>query len=74
MEESLNMFFVKVGAYDEVSSLSSEKLSRSLHEQLKEAKDHLQDVQAKTSEEASKIQSTMDELEDIEKDIVALKG
>ncbi|KAL0439609.1 UNVERIFIED_CONTAM: hypothetical protein Slati_2443900 [Sesamum latifolium] len=40
----------------------------------KEAKDRLQDVQAKASEEASEIQSTMDELEHIEKEIMALKG
>ncbi|KAL0378910.1 UNVERIFIED_CONTAM: hypothetical protein Sradi_3196500 [Sesamum radiatum] len=46
-----------------------------LHEQhLKEAKDRLQDVQAKASEGASKVQSIMDELEHIEKEIVALKG
>ncbi|KAL0295324.1 UNVERIFIED_CONTAM: hypothetical protein Sradi_6841600 [Sesamum radiatum] len=62
-------------AYDEARSLSFEKLSRSLHEQqLKEAKACLQDVQAKASEEASKVQSAMDELEHIEKEIVALKG
>ncbi|KAL0293463.1 UNVERIFIED_CONTAM: hypothetical protein Scaly_3141300 [Sesamum calycinum] len=74
-EESLNTFFVKVGAYDEARSLSSEKLSRSLHEQqLKEVKAHLQDVQAKASEKVSEVQSTMDELEHIEKEIVALKG
>ncbi|KAL0411541.1 UNVERIFIED_CONTAM: hypothetical protein Slati_3743800 [Sesamum latifolium] len=65
----------EVGAYDEVKSLSSEKLSRNLQEQhLKEAKACLQDVQAKASEEASKVQYTMDELEHIEKEIVALKG
>ncbi|KAK4395693.1 hypothetical protein Sango_1723600 [Sesamum angolense] len=64
----------KVRAYDEARSLSSEKLSRSLHEQqLKEAKACLQDVQAKASEEASEIQSAMDELEHIEEDIVVLK-
>ncbi|KAL0328115.1 UNVERIFIED_CONTAM: hypothetical protein Scaly_2244100 [Sesamum calycinum] len=74
VEESLNTFFVKVRAYDEARSLSSEKLSRSLHEQqLKEAKARFQDVQAKASEEASKVQSAMDELEHIEKEIVALK-
>ncbi|KAL0459065.1 UNVERIFIED_CONTAM: Cyclin-B1-4 [Sesamum latifolium] len=33
MDESLNTFFVKIGAYDEARSLSSEKLSRSLHDQ-----------------------------------------
>ncbi|KAL0358132.1 UNVERIFIED_CONTAM: hypothetical protein Scaly_1498900 [Sesamum calycinum] len=56
-------------------SLSSEKLSRSLHEQqLKEVKARLQDVQAKASEEASEIQSAMDELEHIEEDILVLKG
>ncbi|KAL0339322.1 UNVERIFIED_CONTAM: hypothetical protein Sangu_1454300 [Sesamum angustifolium] len=74
LEESLNTFFVKVGAYDEARSLSSEKLCQSLHDQqLKEAKDCLQDVQAKASEEAAKVQSTLDELEHIEKDTVALK-
>ncbi|KAL0387480.1 UNVERIFIED_CONTAM: hypothetical protein Sradi_2629800 [Sesamum radiatum] len=73
-EESLNTFFAKVCAYDEARSLSSEKLSRSLHkQQLKEAEAHLQDVQAKASEEASEIQSTMDEPEHIEKNIVVLK-
>ncbi|KAL0394677.1 UNVERIFIED_CONTAM: hypothetical protein Slati_4433900 [Sesamum latifolium] len=46
-----------------------------LHEQhLKEAKARLQDVQAKASEGASKVQSIMDELEHVEKEIVALKG
>ncbi|KAK4385719.1 hypothetical protein Sango_2695900 [Sesamum angolense] len=40
----------------------------------KEAKARLQDVQAKAREEASEIQSAMDELEHIEKDIVVLKG
>ncbi|KAL0406004.1 UNVERIFIED_CONTAM: hypothetical protein Slati_3914300 [Sesamum latifolium] len=75
VEESLNTFFVKVRAYDEARSLSSQKLSRSLHEQhLKEAKARLQDVQAKASEGASKVQSIMDELEHVEKEIVALKG
>ncbi|KAK4383354.1 hypothetical protein Sango_2784500 [Sesamum angolense] len=65
----------EVRAYDEARSLSSEKLSRNLHEQqLKVAKACLQDVQAKVSEEASEIQSAMDELEHIEKDIVVLKG
>ncbi|KAL0423649.1 UNVERIFIED_CONTAM: hypothetical protein Sradi_0899700 [Sesamum radiatum] len=75
VEESLNTFFAKVHAYDKARSLSSEKLSRSLHEQqLKEVKARLQDVQAKASEEASEIQSAMDELEHIEEDIVVLKG
>ncbi|KAL0373502.1 UNVERIFIED_CONTAM: hypothetical protein Sradi_3265900 [Sesamum radiatum] len=75
VEELLNTFFVKVRAYDGVRSLSSHKLSQSLHEQhLKEAEDRLQDVQAKTSEGASKAQSIMDELEHVEKEIVALKG
>ncbi|KAK4400582.1 hypothetical protein Sango_1164300 [Sesamum angolense] len=75
VEESLNTFFAKVRAYDDARSLSSKKLSRSLHEQqLKEAKARLQDVQAKASEEASEIQSVVDELEHIEKDIVVLKG
>ncbi|KAL0458407.1 UNVERIFIED_CONTAM: hypothetical protein Slati_0467900 [Sesamum latifolium] len=75
VEESLNTFFVKVRAYDEARSLSSQKLSRSLHEQyLKEAKARLQDVQAKASEGASKVQSIVDELEHVEKKIVALKG
>ncbi|KAL0458587.1 UNVERIFIED_CONTAM: hypothetical protein Slati_0485900 [Sesamum latifolium] len=40
----------------------------------KEAKTHLQDVQAKASEGASKVQSIVDELEHVEKEIVALKG
>ncbi|KAL0355847.1 UNVERIFIED_CONTAM: hypothetical protein Sradi_4031600 [Sesamum radiatum] len=45
----------EVRAYDEARSLSSHKLSRSLHEQhIKEAKDRLQDVQAEASEGASK--------------------
>ncbi|KAL0317362.1 UNVERIFIED_CONTAM: hypothetical protein Sangu_2150500 [Sesamum angustifolium] len=75
VEESLNTLFAKVRAYDEARSLSSEKLSRSIHEQqLKEAKAHLQDVQAKASEETSEIQSGTDELEHIEEDIVVLKG
>ncbi|KAK4406567.1 hypothetical protein Sango_0663200 [Sesamum angolense] len=75
VEESLNAFFTKVRAYDEARTLSSEKLSRSLHEQqLKEVKARLQDVQAKASEEASEIQSTMDELEHVEEDIAVLKG
>ncbi|KAL0402723.1 UNVERIFIED_CONTAM: hypothetical protein Slati_4302200 [Sesamum latifolium] len=75
VEESLNTFFVKVRAYDEARSLSSQKLSRSLHEQhLKEAKARLQDVQAKASEGASKVQSIMNELEHVEKKIVVLKG
>ncbi|KAL0313483.1 UNVERIFIED_CONTAM: hypothetical protein Sradi_5747600 [Sesamum radiatum] len=75
VEESLNTLFVKVRAYDEARSLSSHKLSRSLHAQhLKEAEDRLQDVEAKASEGASKAQSIMDELEHIEKEIVALKG
>ncbi|KAK4397783.1 hypothetical protein Sango_1253800 [Sesamum angolense] len=65
----------KVRAYDEARSLSFEKLSRNLHEQqLKEVKARLQDIQAKASEEASEIQSAMDELEHIEEDIVVLKG
>ncbi|KAL0381959.1 UNVERIFIED_CONTAM: hypothetical protein Scaly_0483200 [Sesamum calycinum] len=75
VEESLNTFFAKVRTYDESRSLSFKKLSRSLHEQqLKEAKARLQDVQAKVSEEASKIQSAMDDLEHVEEDIVVLKG
>ncbi|KAK4396421.1 hypothetical protein Sango_1478700 [Sesamum angolense] len=75
VEESLNMFFAKVRAYDEARSLSSEKLSQSLHkQQLKEVKARLQDVQAKASEEASEIQSVMDELEHVEEDIAVLKG
>ncbi|KAK4404345.1 hypothetical protein Sango_0803100 [Sesamum angolense] len=75
VEESLNMFFAKVRANDEARSLSYEKLSQSLHEQqLKEVKARLQDVQAKASEEASEIQSAMDELEHVEEDISVLKG
>ncbi|KAL0373969.1 UNVERIFIED_CONTAM: hypothetical protein Sradi_3312600 [Sesamum radiatum] len=73
-EESLNVFFVKVVAYDEARSLSSEKLSRSLLEQqLKKVKDRPQDAQAKVSEEASMVGSTMDKLEHIKKEIVELK-
>ncbi|KAK4397712.1 hypothetical protein Sango_1246700 [Sesamum angolense] len=69
------MSVFEVRAYDEARSLFSEKLSRSLHEQqLEKAKACLQDVQAKASEEASEVQSAMDELEHIEKEIVALKG
>ncbi|KAL0293301.1 UNVERIFIED_CONTAM: hypothetical protein Scaly_3144100 [Sesamum calycinum] len=41
---------------------------------LKEVKARLQDVQAKASEEASEIQSAMDELEHVEEDIAVLKG
>ncbi|KAK4404355.1 hypothetical protein Sango_0804100 [Sesamum angolense] len=75
VEESLNMFFAKVRAYDEARSLSSEKLFQSLHEQqLKEVKARFQDVQAKASEEASEIQSVMDESEHVEEDIAVLKG
>ncbi|KAL0411804.1 UNVERIFIED_CONTAM: hypothetical protein Slati_3770100 [Sesamum latifolium] len=75
VEESLNTFFFKVRDYDEARSLSSQKLSRSLHEQhLKEAKARLQDVQAKANEGASKVQSIVNKLEHIEKEIVALKG
>ncbi|KAL0414919.1 UNVERIFIED_CONTAM: hypothetical protein Sradi_1693600, partial [Sesamum radiatum] len=60
---------------DEARSLSSHKLSRSLHAQrLKEAEDRLQDVEVKANEGASKAQSLMDELEHVEKEIVALKG
>ncbi|KAL0444702.1 UNVERIFIED_CONTAM: hypothetical protein Slati_2192900 [Sesamum latifolium] len=40
----------------------------------KEAKARLQDVQAKACEGVSKVQSIVDELEHIEKEIVALKG
>ncbi|KAL0413458.1 UNVERIFIED_CONTAM: hypothetical protein Sradi_1547500 [Sesamum radiatum] len=75
VEESLNTFFVKVRAYDEARSLSSHKLSQSLHAQrLKEDEDRLQEVEAKASEGASKAQSIMEELEQVEKGIVALKG
>ncbi|KAL0386567.1 UNVERIFIED_CONTAM: hypothetical protein Slati_4593900 [Sesamum latifolium] len=74
VEESLNVFLPKVVDYDETRSLSSEKFSRSLLEQqLKEANDRLQDAQAKVSEEASNVQSTMNKLEYIEKEIVELK-
>ncbi|KAL0311200.1 UNVERIFIED_CONTAM: hypothetical protein Sangu_2414700 [Sesamum angustifolium] len=63
VEELLNTFFVKVCTYDEARSLSFKKLSRILHEQqLKEVKAHLQDVQAKASEEASEIQSAMGQI------------
>ncbi|KAL0427482.1 UNVERIFIED_CONTAM: hypothetical protein Slati_2923000 [Sesamum latifolium] len=41
---------------------------------MKEAKARFQDVQAKASEEASKVQSIVDELEHIEKEIMALRG
>ncbi|KAL0355647.1 UNVERIFIED_CONTAM: hypothetical protein Sradi_4011600 [Sesamum radiatum] len=75
VEESLNMFFVKVHTYDEARSLSSHKLSRSFHEQhLKEPEDRLQNIQAKASEGASKAQSIMDKLEHVDKEIVVLKG
>ncbi|KAK4384048.1 hypothetical protein Sango_3097300 [Sesamum angolense] len=71
----VNMFFAKFVLMNEARSLSSEKLSQSLHEkQLKEVKARLQDVQAKASEEASEIQSVMDELEHVEEDIAVLKG
>ncbi|KAL0327898.1 UNVERIFIED_CONTAM: hypothetical protein Scaly_2222400 [Sesamum calycinum] len=71
VDELLNTFFCQSSCL----CLSSEKLSRCLHEQqLKEAKARLQDVQAKASEEASEVQSAMDELEHIGKEIVALKG
>ncbi|KAL0349460.1 UNVERIFIED_CONTAM: hypothetical protein Sangu_1173800 [Sesamum angustifolium] len=66
---------LKVHAFDEARSLSSEKLSQSLHDQqLKEVKARLQVVQVKASEEASQIQSAMDELEHVEEDIAVLKG
>ncbi|KAL0433469.1 UNVERIFIED_CONTAM: hypothetical protein Slati_2681200 [Sesamum latifolium] len=42
-------------------------------QQLKEAENHLQDAQTKASEETSKVQSTMDKLERIEKEIMDLK-
>ncbi|KAL0405766.1 UNVERIFIED_CONTAM: hypothetical protein Slati_3890500 [Sesamum latifolium] len=78
VEESLNTFFVKVCAYDEARSLSSQKLSRSLHEQhLKEAKARLQDVQAKASEGASKEQKQLNhdaqaKVHEVEEDIATL--
>ncbi|KAL0449389.1 UNVERIFIED_CONTAM: hypothetical protein Slati_1495300 [Sesamum latifolium] len=78
VEESLNTFFVKVRAYDEARSLSSQKLSRSLHEQhLKEAKARLQDVQAKASEGASKEQKQLNhdaqaKVHEVEEDIATL--
>ncbi|KAL0439223.1 UNVERIFIED_CONTAM: hypothetical protein Slati_2405300 [Sesamum latifolium] len=66
--------FVKVGAYDEARSLTSEKLSRSLRDQqLKEAKDHFRNAQVKASVLASQVQSAMTKLEHIEKEIVVLK-
>ncbi|KAL0287781.1 UNVERIFIED_CONTAM: hypothetical protein Scaly_2550100 [Sesamum calycinum] len=66
MEELLNAFFAKATAYDEARSSSLEKLSKVLlKRQLKEANTRLQEV--------SKIQSTMDELERIEKKLVDLK-
>ncbi|KAK4381667.1 hypothetical protein Sango_2944800 [Sesamum angolense] len=75
VEESLNMFFAKVHAYNEARSLSSKKLSQSQHEQqLKEVKARLQVVQAKANEKSSEIQSAMDELEHVEADIAVLKG
>ncbi|KAL0463310.1 UNVERIFIED_CONTAM: hypothetical protein Slati_0218600 [Sesamum latifolium] len=74
VEELLNAFFAKAAAYDKARSSSSEKLSKGLLErQLKEANTRLQDAQVKESEEVSKIQSTMDELERIEKKLVDLK-
>ncbi|KAL0455851.1 UNVERIFIED_CONTAM: hypothetical protein Slati_0924300 [Sesamum latifolium] len=52
-----------------------EEIVRSPREQhLKGANNRLQDVQAKASEGASKVQSIMNELEHIEKEIIALKG
>ncbi|KAL0463314.1 UNVERIFIED_CONTAM: hypothetical protein Slati_0219000 [Sesamum latifolium] len=63
--------FAKAAAYDKARSSSSEKLSKGLLErQLKEANTRLQDAKVKESEEVSKIQSTMDELERIEKKLV----
>ncbi|KAL0420280.1 UNVERIFIED_CONTAM: hypothetical protein Slati_3050900 [Sesamum latifolium] len=54
VDESLNTFFVKVGAYDEARSLSSEKLSRSLcNQQLRGAKDRLRNAHVKANEEVS---------------------
>ncbi|KAL0423129.1 UNVERIFIED_CONTAM: hypothetical protein Sradi_0847700 [Sesamum radiatum] len=74
VEELLNAFFAKATAYDEARSSSSEKLSKGLlKRQLKEVNTHLQDAQAKESEEVSKLQSTVDELECIEKKLVDLK-
>ncbi|KAL0458003.1 UNVERIFIED_CONTAM: hypothetical protein Slati_0427500 [Sesamum latifolium] len=64
VEELLNVFFSKAATYDKARSSSSEKLSKGLLErQLKEASTRLQDAQVKESEEVSKIESTMDELE-----------
>ncbi|KAL0329256.1 UNVERIFIED_CONTAM: hypothetical protein Sradi_4912300 [Sesamum radiatum] len=74
VEESLNVFFCQIDAYDEAKFLSYEKLFNSLlDQQLKEAKDRLQDAQVKASKEASKVQSTMTKLEHTEKEIVDLK-
>ncbi|KAL0310279.1 UNVERIFIED_CONTAM: hypothetical protein Scaly_2943500 [Sesamum calycinum] len=73
-EESLNIFLPKFVLMMKRDPYLSEKLPQSLHEQqLKEVK-ALQDVQAKASEEASEIQSAMDELEHVEEDIAILKG
>ncbi|KAK4406603.1 hypothetical protein Sango_0666800 [Sesamum angolense] len=55
--------------------LESMKSFQNLHDQqLKEVEVRLQNVQAKASEEASEIQSAMDELEHIKEDIIVLKG
>ncbi|KAL0340279.1 UNVERIFIED_CONTAM: hypothetical protein Sradi_4544700 [Sesamum radiatum] len=67
VEELLNAFFAKAATYDEARSSSFEKLSKGLLERQLKANAHLQDAQVKESEEPSKIQSTMDELERIEK-------
>ncbi|KAL0324658.1 UNVERIFIED_CONTAM: hypothetical protein Scaly_2432900 [Sesamum calycinum] len=66
--------FCQIDAYDEAKFLSYEKLFNSLlDQQLKEAKDRLQDAQVKASEEVSKVQSTTTKLEHTEREIVDLK-
>ncbi|KAL0461278.1 UNVERIFIED_CONTAM: hypothetical protein Slati_0015400 [Sesamum latifolium] len=69
------------GKEDEIQSInaSEESETRKATSQppavsVLEAKARLQDVQAKASEGASKVRSIVDELEHVEKEIVALKG
>ncbi|KAL0309135.1 UNVERIFIED_CONTAM: hypothetical protein Sradi_5855800 [Sesamum radiatum] len=74
VEKLLNAFFAKATAYEETGSSSSDKLSKVLLErQLKEANSRHQDAQVKKSEEISKIQSTIDELERIKNKLMDLK-
>ncbi|KAL0302268.1 UNVERIFIED_CONTAM: hypothetical protein Sangu_3109700 [Sesamum angustifolium] len=62
----------KVCAYGEARPLSFEKLSRSLHEQqLEEAKAHLQDIQAKESEEPLRSNDELEHIEERDEDELA---